>query len=132
MSAKLTPGEWSISELPILDRDGETRLAKISIIAPRQDGQYSIFSVGKADFSLDHPGFIPCDLEEAEANARLFAASKKMLEALQEILLDMEIAQKNMRDAAKKDPRWDGCAEAIQPRVDAARAAIAAATGEQQ
>ena len=113
MSAKLTPGEWSISELPILDRDGETKLAKISIVAPRQDDQYSIFSVGKVDFSFDHPGFIPCDLEEAEANARLFAASKKMLEALK-ACLDY---------GAMTGAEWV---------TENARAAIAAATGEQQ
>lgn len=115
MNAKFTPGEWSVSELPILDRDGETRLAKISIVAPRQDDQYSIFSVGKVDFSLDHPGFISCDLEEAEANARLFAASKKMLEALKEMvsLVEMVIP-------------FDG------PQQRKARAAIAAATGEPQ
>ena len=113
MSAKLTPGEWSVSELPIRDRDGETRLAKISIVAPRQDDQYSIFSVGKVDFSLDHPGFVPCDLEEAEANARLFAASKKMLEALK-ACLDY---------GAMTGAEWV---------TENARAAIAAATGEQQ
>lgn len=113
MNAKFTPGEWSVSELPILDRDGETRLAKISIVAPRQDGQYSIFSVGKVDFSLDHPGFIPCDLEEAEANARLFAASKKMLEALK-ACLDY---------GAMTGAEWV---------TENARAAIAAATGEPQ
>ena len=115
MSEKLTPGEWSVSELPILDRDGKMRLAKINIVAPRQDGQYSIFSVGKVDFSLDHPGFIPCDLEEAEANARLFAASKKMLEALKEMV-----------DLVETAVPFDG------PTQRKARAAIAAATGEQQ
>ena len=113
MNTKFTPGEWSVSELPILDRDGEMRLAKISIVAPRQDGQYSIFSVGKVDFSLDHPGFIPCDLEEAEANARLFAASKKMLEALK-ACLDY---------GAMTGAEWV---------TENARAAIASATGEQQ
>ena len=113
MNTKFTPGEWSVSELPILDRDGEMRLAKISIVAPRQDDQYSIFSVGKVDFSLDHPGFIPCDLEEAEANARLFAASKKMLEALK-ACLDY---------GAMTGAEWV---------TENARAAIAAATGEQQ
>ena len=121
MSAKLTPGEWSISELPILDRDGKMRLAKISIVAPRQDGQYSIFSVGKVDFSLDHPGFIPCDLEEAEANARLFAASKKMLEALK----DCESRLSLLADSGRAK-MLDAVA------ANKARAAIAAATGEQE
>ena len=119
MNAKFTPGEWSVSELPILDRDGETRLAKISIVAPRQDGQYSIFSVGKVDFSFDHPGFIPCDLEEAEANARLFAASKKMLEALKTFVSATITDTGQIVGLMRED-------------FDKARAAIAAATGEQQ
>ena len=119
MNAKFTPGEWSVSELPILDRDGETRLAKISIVAPRQDDQYSIFSVGKVDFSLDHPGFIPCDLEEAEANARLFAASKKMLEALKTFVSATITDTGQIIGLMRED-------------FDKARAAIAAATGEPQ
>ena len=119
MNAKFTPGEWSVSELPILDRDGETRLAKISIVAPRQDDQYSIFSVGKVDFSLDHPGFIPCDLEEAEANARLFAASKKMLETLKTFVSATITDTGQIIGLMRED-------------FDKARAAIAAATGEQQ
>ena len=118
MNAKFTPGEWSVSELPILDRDGETRLAKISIVAPRQDDQYSIFSVGKVDFSLDHPGFIPCDLEEAEANARLFAASKKMLEALKTFVSATITDTGQIIGLMRED-------------FDKARAAITSATGEQ-
>jgi len=47
-----------------------------------------------------------------------------LVTVLRELLTDMIIAQDNMRDAAKRDPRWEGCAEAIQPRVDAARAAL--------
>ena len=132
MSEKCTPGEWSVKDYPIEERDGEMIRANINVVAPSRDSTYPHFSICVVDVSQEYPSFMPSNVEEAEANARLFAASKKMLEALREILLDMEIAQKNMRDAAKKDPRWDGCAEAIQPRVDAARAAIAAATGEQQ
>lgn len=64
------------------------------------------------------------------ANARLIAAAPELYEALDQLLTDMLIAQGNMRDAAKHDPRWEGCAEAIQPRVDAARAALAKARGE--
>ena len=48
----------------------------------------------------------------------------ELLEALNELLIDMRLAQTNMRAAAKRDPAWEGCAEAIQPRVDAAIAAI--------
>jgi hypothetical protein len=53
-----------------------------------------------------------------------------LLEALRELLTDMVIAQGNMRKAAKRDPAWEGCAEIIQPRVDAARAAIAKVEGK--
>lgn len=48
----------------------------------------------------------------------------ELLDALKELLIDMRLAQTNMRAAAKRDPAWEGCAEAIQPRVDAAIAAI--------
>jgi beta-phosphoglucomutase-like phosphatase (HAD superfamily) len=61
---------------------------------------------------------------------RLIAAAPELLEALRELLIDMQIAQSNMTDAAKRDRHWVGCAEAIQPRVDAAKSAIAKATGE--
>lgn len=63
------------------------------------------------------------------AGERVRDAAPELLEPLDELLTDMVIAQGNMRDAAKHDQRWEGCAEAIQPRVDAARAAIAKATG---
>ena len=68
--------------------------------------------------------------EHAEANARLIAAAPELYDALRELLTDMVIAQGNMRKAAKRDPAWEGCAEIIQPRVDAARAAIAKAEGK--
>lgn len=113
MSAKLTPGEWSISEYPFEKGDGETAYAKLEIVAPSQDGRFLNFCVGRVDFSPNHPGFIPCDLEEAEANARLFAASKKMLEALK-ACLDY---------GAMTGAEWV---------TENARAAIASATGEQQ
>lgn len=55
---------------------------------------------------------------EAETRA------ERLAEALRELVVDMERAQANMRNAAKTDLRWEGCADAIQPRVDAARAAL--------
>lgn len=64
-------------------------------------------------------------------DARLIAAAPDLLAALEELLTDMVIAQGNMRHAAKRDQSWEGCAEAIEPRCAAARAAIAKATGEQ-
>jgi len=68
--------------------------------------------------------------QTAMANARLIAAAPELYDALRELLTDMVIAQGNMRKAAKRDPAWEGCAEIIQPRVDAARAAIAKAEGK--
>lgn len=54
-----------------------------------------------------------------------------LLNALKELTIDMKIAQGNMRIAAIRDLKWEGCAEAVQPRVDAADAAIAAAEAAQ-
>lgn len=51
----------------------------------------------------------------------------QLVGALEDLLIDMKIAQSNMRSAAKRDPSWEGCAETIQPRVDAAVAALSAA-----
>jgi len=52
-----------------------------------------------------------------------------LLAALKELVIDVRIAQGNMRAAAMTDSKWEGCAEAIQPRVDAALAAIKKAEG---
>ena len=51
----------------------------------------------------------------------------QLVGALDDLLIDMKIAQGNMRHAARRDASWEGCAEAIQPRVDAAVAALSAA-----
>ena len=66
----------------------------------------------------------------APINLSIIAAAPELYDALRELLTDMVIAQGNMRKAAKRDPAWEGCAEIIQPRVDAARAAIAKAEGK--
>jgi len=63
---------------------------------------------------------------------RLIAAAPALFKALDDLFTDMLIAQGNMRDAAKHDHRWEGCADEIQPRIDAARAALANAKGEAQ
>ena len=115
MNAKFSQGEWSLQGFPIGERDGKMAFANLEIVAPSQDGRFLNFCVGRVDFSPNHQGFMPCDLEEAEANARLFAASKKMLEALKEMVFLVEMVIP-----------FDG------PQQRKARAAIAAATGEQQ
>jgi hypothetical protein len=78
-------------------------------------------------------GFVVTGLtaERQEADAALIAAAPDIFKALDDLFTDMLIAQGNMRDAAKHDHRWEGCAEEIQPRIDAARAAIAKARGAQ-
>lgn len=45
-------------------------------------------------------------------------------EALKACFTDLMIAQGNMRDAARHDDRWAGCADKIAPSVDAGRAAL--------
>ena len=119
MSAKLTPGEWSVSEYPFEKGDGETAYAKLEIVAPSQDGRFLNFCVGRVDFSPNHQGFMPCDLEEAEANARLFAASKKMLEALR--LTENFLCGPTAWTLEQQDNL-----------IEKVACAIAAATGEQQ
>lgn len=69
--------------------------------------------------------------ERQEADAALIAAAPDLYHALDDLFTDMVIAQGNMRDAAKRDNRWEGCAGEIQPRIDAARAALAKARGSQ-
>ena len=125
MNEKFSKGEWSLQGFPIGERDGKMAFANLEIVATSQDERYLNFNIAKVSFSPEHPGFMPCDLEEAEANARLFAASKKMLEALRKSLDFLEFAW--------RDVSMNEYAEAKRAEVEGAVcAAIAAATGEQQ
>ena len=119
MSAKLTPGEWSVSEYPIGECNEKMACAKIHVVAPSQDSAYPHFSIGVVNLSPNHKGYTPIDVEEAEANARLFAASKKMLEALKDTVAALAHVQDTLH--VRVNP----------PTLENARAAIAAATGEQ-
>ena len=118
MSAKLTPGEWSVSEYPIGECNEKMAYAKIHVVAPSQDSAYPHFSIGVVNLSPNHKGYTPIDVEEAEANARLFAASKKMLEALNTFVSATITDTGQIIGLMRED-------------FDKARAAIAAATGEQ-
>ena len=119
MNAKLTPGEWSVSEYPIGECNEKMAYAKIHVVAPSQDSAYPHFSIGVVNLSPNHKGYTPIDVEEAEANARLFAASKKMLEALNTFVSATITDTGQIIGLMRED-------------FDKARAAIAAATGEQQ
>ena len=118
MNEKFSKGEWSLQGFPIGERDGKMAFANLEIVATSQDERYLNFNIAKVSFSPEHPGFMPCDLEEAEANARLFAASKKMLEALKTFVSATITDTGQIIGLMRED-------------FDKARAAIAAATGEQ-
>ena len=68
-------------------------------------------------------------LDETLANATLIAEAPNLLKELKELLLDITIAQANMRTAAKYDHRWEGCAEVLEKRIESARNVISKATG---
>lgn len=112
---KWTPGPW------ILEMNS-VHTGSIATVHHCTDGWAEIWSENWIESGLGP--------EVMDANARLIAAAPELYAALLELRADMCIAQDNMRDAAKHDPRWCGCAEAIQPRVDAADAALAKARGE--
>lgn len=110
MTTKHTPGPWS------------THLVDDTVvIIPRRPLPQKFSTLGHSEVAD----------EEDFANAHLIAAAPELYQALDDLLTDIIIAQGNMRDAAKRDNRWEGCAEEIQPRIDAARAAIAKARGAQ-
>ena len=119
MSEKCTPGEWSVKDYPIEERDGEMIRANINVVAPSRDSAYPHFSICVVDVSQKYPSFMPSNVEEAEANARLFAASKKMLEALKTFVSATITDTGQIVGLMRED-------------FDKARAAIAAATGEQE
>ena len=119
MNEKFSKGEWSLQGFPIGERDGKMAFANLEIVATSQDERYLNFNIAKVSFSPEHPGFMPCDLEEAEANARLFAASKKMLEALR--LTENFLCGPTAWTLEQQDNL-----------IEKVACAIAAATGEQQ
>ena len=129
MSDKPTKGPWTTDE-------HEHDCPNQNIFVQAKGRSICKVWIGDACFDLNG---------EQRANARLIAEAgtvyhetrktpremqeqiEQMREALQELLADVVISQNNMRDAAKYNSRWEGCAEAIQPRVDQARAALSAA-----
>lgn len=62
------------------------------------------------------------DVYDQLANLRDELAAAR--EALGECIKDLVAYQVNARKAAKNDPRWEGCAEVVQPTINTARAAL--------
>ena len=90
--------------------------------------------VGQNGEILSDAGYIVCNIDLVHGNdydLDAFAAVPDLLEALQETVKDLVAYQVNALHAAKTNNRWEGCAEAVQPSIDAANAAIAKAMGQQ-
>ena len=83
----------------------------------------SVMQDGIADYTESGHEGLASDMTEAHN------AVAELIEAHRELLTDVSIAQANMRRAVAYDPKWEGCAEAIQPRVDAAKAALNRVSG---
>lgn len=67
---------------------------------------------------------------EEKANAKLFAASKDLLQVVIDALPVLDAAVIDARHEAKMDTKWETVARAYKLQADAARAAIAKARGE--
>ena len=85
MADKHTQGEWFVDDYPYRNDEGEIIYAKLQINSMPGD-RYSVKSIGHVDLSAEHGDYFPQSVEEAEANARLFAASKDLLEALKDCI----------------------------------------------
>lgn len=124
MTTKFTPGPWYTGE-PFETFPGAGLRFHIS---QAEGAPYTPHYSDVAQFVAETISSEKLAIQQA--NARLIAAAPELYQALDNLFTDMIIAQGNMRDAAKRDHRWEGCAEEIQPRIDAARAALAKARGE--
>ena len=129
MGTKHTPGPWLVMNTSDVFTDLAAKAADGRSTA-KDDGWHIADCAPGGSYVDGGGGLHELSLDEIKANARLIAAAPELYDALRELLTDMVIAQGNMRKAAKRDPAWEGCAEIIQPRVDAARAAIAKAEGK--
>ncbi|CAB3717198.1 hypothetical protein CEY09_31635 [Achromobacter marplatensis] len=130
MTTKHTPGPWRIVDREIME-DGS--VYPCHILGGAADYQVcTLESPQIAKLGAEQPHRFPGLNGVLGPNANLIAAAPEIFKALDDLFTDMLIAQGNMRDAAKHDHRWEGCAEEIQPRIDAARAALAKAKGQAQ
>lgn len=86
MTDKHTPGNWSLYDYPHRDADGTMHMHWLCVVSDQTNStKHSCTMLGRVDLSHEHEGFFPSDIAEAEANARLFCASKRMYELLWDI-----------------------------------------------
>ena len=102
---KVTGGDWyskreGFSTVYVFSRIGGGLVQEVAACGPTNDGP-----------------------DQQEANARLIAASKKLYEALEQTLLELESHQRSAYCSL------DGC---FDETLEAARSALAAARGETQ
>ena len=154
MNAKHTPGRLSVDEYPVTLANGDLAHAKLSIVAPSKAPRYLHFSIGMVNFSAEFTGLYPSDVEEAEANARRLVACWNACEGMTTDELEQIARIGGMlgprEDVAKIAEQRDKLRDALKTFVsatitdtgqiiglmredfDKARAAAAAATGEQE
>lgn len=91
MTDKHTPGNWSLYDYPHTDADGTMSMHWLCVVSDQTNStKHSCTMLGRVDLSHEHEGFFPSDVAEAEANARLFCASKRMYELLRDIASAIE------------------------------------------
>ena len=117
MSAGHTPGPLTVGEDPL---GGDYM---VCVILPSKSGSYGT-EIARCDHNWNEAtaGDHRISWKEAECNARLFAAAPELLSALNGVIDILGRAESN----ASGNPEWDY----VGPRVAAARAAIAKATGQ--
>lgn len=70
------------------------------------------------------------DSDEDKANAKLIASAPELLEALQQMQIDLNILQSNFRQIEKVDSRADGMVQVVQNWIDRNNKAINKALGD--
>lgn len=110
--SKHTPGPWKLQNETIyaLDENGVVNRFSVSV------------QEGYVRSSRNYMHNVRTPKAELQANARLIAAAPDMLKALVGLSGILATAESN----ASGNPEW----EYVSARINAARAAIAAATGE--
>lgn len=110
---KMTGGKWFTAYNYYSDIPGRAMI-EIRSYAPVDSALYDYAIIGEAAIAAPATGLHPASVIEAEANARVMASSKVLLEALRSLLAAIDC----------------GSYEDLVDATSAARAAIEDATGE--